>query len=511
MKAFAIHLYLTVLLAMAVFATCQCFADWDVEPKWYGSLIIGGIGMLLFAIWYFFSDIDACAVLKAFEVSAIMVSTALALYGIAQWSGVLRHRTLIPAGSFYNVTGYVSCLCLCLPLGWRWFDGEWHWKKILVSLSKVICVLAIFLSGSRTGMLCIILLLSIKFIGFRKSIILFALAILLLAFSVKTDSTRGRWFICQRTAELISQRPLFGWGVGGFDAHYMDVQADYFSLHPDSEYAMFADNVRHPLNEFLLVAVDFGLIGLAFLLVSIVFVLSYYHSHKTECGRLGIDLFTCILIFSMFSYPFLYPFTWIMLVVSLCCIFDVKWRRYFSLFAILIVPIALFVTVRKANRSLTFAQVQERSKYAASRRLLERYEQLYPNLKSDYRFLYSYASTQFDAGQYSSALKTANECSALLADYNLCLLKGDIYRERKQHLQSMGCYKRAANMCPSRFTPLYEMFCIYRERHDTIAALDMAKTIKTKPVKVGSQRINEIIEDVNETIENYKIKTTKNN
>ena len=36
----------------------------------------------------------------------------------------------------------------------------------------------------------------------------------------------------------------------------------HFSEHPDSPYVMLADNIAHPFNEYLLLTVNYGLVGL---------------------------------------------------------------------------------------------------------------------------------------------------------------------------------------------------------------------------------------------------------
>jgi O-antigen ligase len=66
---------------------------------------------------------------------------------------------------------------------------------------------------------------------------------------------------------MIKEKPLFGHGVGGFKANYMNYQARYFEEHPDSKYAMLADNVNRPFSEYLLLLTEYGLAGFALFLV----------------------------------------------------------------------------------------------------------------------------------------------------------------------------------------------------------------------------------------------------
>lgn len=90
----------------------------------------------------------------------------------------------------------------------------------------------------------------------------FGLVMLFTASSVflyhyKKDSADGRLLIWQCTWNMIKERPLYGYGYGGFQANYMDEQAQFFRTHPNSRYAQLADDVKSPFNEYLGVLTEF--------------------------------------------------------------------------------------------------------------------------------------------------------------------------------------------------------------------------------------------------------------
>ena len=60
----------------------------------------------------------------------------------------------------------------------------------------------------------------------------------------------------------------------------MDYQAAYFEKHPNSRFALLADNVKHPFNEYLSITVQFGLIGLLILLSSFTLATEKHHQEK---------------------------------------------------------------------------------------------------------------------------------------------------------------------------------------------------------------------------------------
>lgn len=296
--------------------------------------------------------------------------------------------------------------------------------------------------------------------------------------------------------ELISQCPITGWGIGGFDAHYMKIQAEYFHQHPHSKYAILADNIRHPLNEFLLLTVDFGLIGLCIVLMFTGFTLYHSVRHSSEVTNLGLDILTCALFFSMFSYPFLYPFTWLMTVVGLVCIYRIPLRRPNPWIGILVSPMILGVIICQYHLSMKLSDMERKARNGMAAAMLPSYHSLYSRMKNDYHFLFNYSSSLYEAGQSDKAIKLANECSKFLADYNLCLLKGDIYIYMKQWNSAVHNYTIASEMCPSRFVPLYGLFCVYRRQGEQEKAIKIGVEILNKTEKVKSKRIDEIKQDV---------------
>lgn len=128
---------------------------------------------------------------------------------------------------------------------------------------------------------------------------------------VEKDSADGRLLIWRCGLEMVKDAPWTGHGIGSFEAKYMDYQADYFKEYgSQNRYAMLADNVKQPFNEYLGVLINFGIVGLA-LLLGIVGALVYcYRQNPTQEKKIALYALLSIGVFSFFSYPFTYPFTW---------------------------------------------------------------------------------------------------------------------------------------------------------------------------------------------------------
>ena len=96
---------------------------------------------------------------------------------------------------------------------------------------------------------------------------------------MKQGSSQGRVFIIERCVDIIKEHPL-GLGIRGFSTHYMKYQEIYFREHPDSPAVMLADDIKVPLNEYLCIAVNYGLPGILLLMSLIVGVFIFCYNKR---------------------------------------------------------------------------------------------------------------------------------------------------------------------------------------------------------------------------------------
>ena len=94
----------------------------------------------------------------------------------------------------------------------------------------------------------------------------------------------------------------------------MVYQAEYFKSNPGSRFGLLADNVKHPFNEFIKVAVEFGLIGALVTLFFIWIILKKVV--KLEFSSLIISGLAAF-VFATFSYPLQYIAVWLLLAFYL--------------------------------------------------------------------------------------------------------------------------------------------------------------------------------------------------
>lgn len=143
--------------------------------------------------------------------------------------------------------------------------------------------------------------------------------VLIYLFAVKSDSTSGRILILRTCWEMFKDAPLFGHGFHSFDKNYMLYQASVLKLPEWSMYGIYADNVTHPLSEYMLILVQFGIIGLLLTLCTITVMLVFMMRNKAEYGIYILMTFVSISVLSLFTYPFRYPIT---TIAVLYCLFE---------------------------------------------------------------------------------------------------------------------------------------------------------------------------------------------
>ena len=306
------------------------------------------------------------------------------------------------------------------------------------------------------------------------------------------------------------RKPLCGWGINGFESQYMNVQADYFAAHPQSHLAMLADNVRHPLNEFLYVASNYGVIVLFILCACICLVCLYYKKNRTEKGKLGMEILTGILVFSLFSYPFHYLFVWIMLIYALLLVFvnliiEKRVDRWVIGGSVMLLLTLGYWKARQFYLEKEWLEVEEASRYKSSRTILPQYKRLYTKLYDNSHFLYNYAFVLREAGKYEEALQIAKECNLRLADYDLSLLLGDINSDLRNDEEAVSYYTLAHNMCPNRFAPLCAIYDIYKSQGNREKCMNLIKEILDKPIKVPSRATMEYVDYIRSEAKNYNL------
>ena len=412
-------------------------------------------------------------------------------------------------GVFDNTTGFALNICLLAALSLPLTVEERRpvWLRRVAYAVLLLAACAVFISGCRAGMLCVALMMGMLLAHvIRRRWLLWTiagvilLAVSTLAMNMKNESTDGRRFILERTWELIQQKPLTGYGWHGFEREYMPHQADFFKAHPDDGAAWLADDISHPLNEFMYLWVCFGVAGPIILMLMLA-VPVYFERRKTrDESRTTWDmkpLLTVLAVFCLTSYPHLYPLSWFCLLLVYARILH-RWvihRGTGRAAAVVLAAtsmVGMVYTVNEIRLDHEWYLLGREVRRGHSASALDGYRRLYPHYRHDTRFLYSMMFCQYQARQFGEAAATYERMTRLCRTYDMELLMGDILRNDEQPRQALHHYNQAHHMVPVHFAPLAGMMKAYTMMGDTLKADSMAKIILTKDVKVPSVEVEMI-------------------
>ncbi len=308
-----------LLCSVSVFWTSDNMLNSDIITKWtvFLLLLFSLSVILLFKIvvtgslkcnFYVFKNI------------IIWICTIQVLYIISQ-NLFINSAHIYLLGSFHNHSGVSSCLCLALPyIYWKIVTRDKHKIILLNIILAILYGCAIIISGSRIGIIVFFIVPIIVFFQKKRcnSIIkvgiLISLGIIIFVlYYLRPESANGRILIWLSSLEAFKDAPWFGHGEDFFQRLYMFYQAQYLQLNPDSKFVMLADTVQFPFNEYVRVILNWGLVGFCLIIFTIIW---FCRKCIVEFNDISLTIAT-IAILSFTSYPFSYPFTWIVICFSL--------------------------------------------------------------------------------------------------------------------------------------------------------------------------------------------------
>lgn len=452
------------------------------------------------------------------------------LFALSQFAGLVPsfNRYYAYTGSFENPAVFAMMLSFCVPVGIHkaLSENRKTRSRLWLFTSAAMFVFVCF-SESRSGMLAatagtlLILFLEskpIRSVLLQKRTLLFLVPMALLAsyaaYRFKADSANGRLLMWRVCLDMLKDRPLLGFGHGGFLAHYMEYQANYLSGHPDTPFLLLADNVNNPFNEYITLVVNHGIVGLAVLIIVVVFILKSLCENKEE-GPVMLSQALVLCVWAMFSYPLSIPFVWVVMglivLVALPCMNLFKGSvLWYSLLAVSMCGV--FLSIHKYVPERDWKVISERSIQGETERVLPEYARLQGVLSSNPNFLYNYGAELHFSGHYVESLDILGECSALLNDYDVQMLLADDYQQLGDTASAISHYTIAACMVPSKFLPLYYTMKLYETMGDTANAVSTASSILSKKIKVErSKSVQRIIREAEELLSGYKTQLSVDN
>jgi O-antigen ligase len=474
--------------------------------------ILALAGFLLLFLYFKNSDIEG----KHLKTIIVGLCLLQAVYGLFQYFGIVRTASVFPiVGSFDNPAGFAACLAVTFPFAFSLLrQSKYH--KWFAIMSMLVIGVAVILSESRAGIVSIGVVSAIflfstygeKLRKVRKYLIpatlIIGVAMFLMLLSLNRDSASGRVLIWQNTWEMIKDAPVLGHGSGAFLAKYMDYQADYFAQNPESRFAMLADNVQHPFNEYLLLTAEFGFVGLILLAIGLFFLF--------KSGKIGSPNMLCLIalgVFSLFSYPLRYPFVW--LIVAYCLaeisrkqkpIFVLSFWKWLKIPALACLLVGIYFLAKDISFEYQWNRIAQSSLLGKTEEMMPKYEHLHRIWNGNHLFLYNYGAELNHIGEHKKSNIILHQCLQHFNDYYVQMLLADNYFQLEKWHEAAQHYHRAADMCPSRFIPLYQLHKIALRQSNYEEARKIALSILTKPIKVPSMTVSRIRFEMQRYLEN---------
>lgn len=525
---FKIGLFLIFL--GSVFFTSEKFVDTENTVKFYFTVLALSVSVIIFLFRNITlnSEVQKLTSLSMLK-GLFIVGVFQAIYGILQYTGKFpsNHNAFAITGSFENPAGFMAVLSLLFPIGAYWCIKSKKLEQRLIFFFVGLILFSVIIAGSRTGILAIVistivifisecqLFLKIKNLKHTKLILLSAIILFLFGlfflYKWKADSAKGRLLIWQVSAEMIKDQPLLGYGHGGFQANYMDYQAQYFERNPQSRLKQLADNTTHPFNEFIKIAVNFGIAGLLIYLLFLSYI--FWKLIKTEHPQKSILLgcYVSFIIVSCFSYPLQYAPIWMLLGYYAIVVFS-DWFPKKKLSLKIKIPIiggcifAIIFFSLRMNYEIKWNSISERSIQGQTNKMLPQYKELYSYLKHNELFLYNYGAELNVVSKYKESVLLLQKCHKKYNDYDLQMLLADNYYNIGDTIKAIRTYKYAENMVPCRFLPLYHQMKIYKKLGKVSKAEGIAQKIIEKQVKVKSATVKTIIKRAENYLNEKKMK-----
>ena len=457
----------------------------------------------------------------------LCVGALEAIYALAQFFRYLPsyNRYYAYTGSFENPAIFAMLLSVCVPTAvfYALNESATLRKRLLWWMYSLGLLVFISFSESRTGLIAAVLSsviialfesgrLKKRLFRLKTVAIVLPLTIisLYLVYRFKEDSANGRILIWRVVLDMVKEKPLFGYGPGGFTAKYMEFQAEYFLNNPESVFLLLADNVNNPFNEYLSVLVNYGLAGLAVLSVLMVYTIKRLCVIEKPYRSVMTGLAIVLGIWSFFSYPFSVPFIWVVALLILFVAYynDIQRTYRYSCPILFIACIAgMMLTFHGFTPEREWKRASYRSQNGDADIVLYDYPVLYDRLSSNYRFLYNYGAELHYYGHYEESLAVLEQCSSRLNDYDVQMLIGDCMQHIGDTIGAIERYRYAGSMVPSKFLPLYYIMNLYITAGDTVQAVQVADLILHKEVKIDkSKAVQRIIREAGEIIQLEKMK-----
>ena len=360
-------------------------------------------------------------------------------------------------------------------------------------------------------------------------------------FHLKEDSANGRLLMWKVACQAIAEQPWTGYGTEGFPAAYAEAQERYFASGQGTEGERHvAGTPEHAFNEYLTVAVKYGMGGLIGMLA--VGITAFVWAVRGRAYGVAGVLVT-VAVFAFSSYPLQLPdfLAAVMVVVVVapsgspkggenkgdmavsihrrgipCGCPDthglslighpqgmpLRWKL------IILAPLLYWgmknaeIWQSRHEAAKEWRNVRTLYHMEAYSVVCEDYAPLYERMRWNHNYLFEYGRALHQTGHHEESNRILKEAERLCGDPMILNIQGKNCEALKQFDQAATLYRRAYDRLPNRLYPLYlemEMYaspaCGRMEDAKRIAhrILDTKEKIPSKAVEEMKERAKSIL------------------
>ena len=524
-------------LAIFIFYNYQA----NLAPTYFLAVI--QLAIAWFVLRICFSLFPPLAQYSAYII--LLVGLIQAIWGLGQLHNYFPagHALFKTTGSFFNSGPYGGFLALMFPLTlhyWLYFKHKNKPFAYIFMFIGIVCMLVFPATLSRTAWIAAIAGCGFVLVFDTRIIIKLQIfrrqqqkqfALYILIFSVittgtlcgiyylKKDSANGRLFMWKITTLAIKDKPIAGVGLGGFSASYAKAQIEYFKSEKASvTERLVAGSPEYAFNEYLRIFLEQGVIGgILFLLLTIIIILSGITNRQT--GAAG-SFFT-LSIFGFASYPFyLWEFLvmWVLLGTislsktgkySLSSLDKSNTNRKRYIPAFLLLGVLITGSLICANYQYSYYQANKewkklRSLYTmkAYESIVDEYEQLYPKLNYNPKFVFEYAVALNATDQREKADTVLSRGILISCDPMFYNVKGRNYHEMGEYDKAEIAFINSTHLLPERIYPYYLLTKLYADsaNYQPRKMHQAAIAVLEKEPKVHSMAINEMRDEIRKIV-----------
>jgi hypothetical protein len=330
---------------------------------------------------------------------------------------------------------------------------------------------------------------------------------------LKPGSSGGRWFIVQRTAEMIKDNPG-GIGFGQFAVQYGERQAAYFKQHgTDGKEALLADNVQFALNEYLQVTTEGGIaMGLAMLAITVMVIVAGIRLYRRRGGRWVLAPLTGFVALSICCLSFYMLHHWWALLLYGCCAVAILLSLWLPKYKVLWPGAVLLAIGMAVVGHHTYQSAKSAQGLAMASRLSAAGYRVYAD--SAFKtidaahvpvvvYSLAWASHCQRYGDAKAAIVHLEKAATCQTHSDICQLLGSAYLQVGDTAKAIAQFEKATYMVPKLFVPRKQLADIYHSLHNREREKYWLESIVRMPMKIPHATSEGIVLEARERLGLY--------